>query len=425
MTRACGFLAAVVLVAAAGAAHGQGAPIRAPELMPGREARLRVVKARLVVGCERAAQPGPPLARVGLTAVVENPTGEVIEEELGFPILHPVAVRAVQVQVEGVDARAGAVSSHELLGRAREIDRAIIDRGIAADPTLARLTAALRAATGSRPPATRAASGPRALARRAAAEPRALATRAALADHLARKGWPDRDAALMAEVAGLLPAAAKPGPATAAGLGPLAALGERRATQLLATLAARFDPARAASPERVVAAWAAEAREQALDLGTGQVRLRAPAAPASAPAEAARLERDRSLKPAQKESLRRILRSLPPAAPLARLSLVRYALKVPAHSRRTVRLSYTQRAYPDAGPPVTWQVGVVVQPASLWQSHGPIGFEVRAPAGVAVRASAPCTTTAAGACRGTVAAGAGPLLVAVDAAAWERAAPGR
>ena len=57
-------------------------------------------------------------------------------------------------------------------------------------------------------------------------------------------------------------------------LGFLAAVGEQRATQLFAVLAAKFDPKVAAAYETIFQAWGGDVRERSLDLTDGKLRPR-------------------------------------------------------------------------------------------------------------------------------------------------------
>ncbi|HEY3358095.1 MAG TPA: hypothetical protein VGQ83_32900, partial [Polyangia bacterium] len=264
-----------------------------------------------------------------------------------------------------------------------------------------------------------------------------------LADYLVRKGWSERDAALMGEVAGLdldQKTAAAPDRSrllplselAQANLGPLAALGERRATQLLAHLAARFDPA-APRAERLAAAWAGDGRELVLDLGSGRLRPRErPRAGVGArggpergqPGDGAALDESVALTAAAKESLRRILRLEPAEPAVAPLNLLQVRLTVPPRSRRSVRITYTQVAHRSAAAPASYQVAAVVHPATLWRRSAPIHLAVTAFAGVPPRVSAPCPPALDGAgCRGAVATAPGEVVIALDAAALARTAP--
>ena len=59
-----------------------------------------------------------------------------------------------------------------------------------------------------------------------------------------------------------------------ANLGPLAAIGEQKATQLFAQLASRFDKDAGAKYEAIFAAWGGDVRERSIDLATGEIRPR-------------------------------------------------------------------------------------------------------------------------------------------------------
>ena len=59
-----------------------------------------------------------------------------------------------------------------------------------------------------------------------------------------------------------------------ANLGPLAAIGEQKATQLFAQLASLFDKDAGANYEAIFKAWGGDVREQSIDLDSGEVRPR-------------------------------------------------------------------------------------------------------------------------------------------------------
>ena len=59
-----------------------------------------------------------------------------------------------------------------------------------------------------------------------------------------------------------------------ANLGPLAAIGEQKATQFFAQLASRFDEKAGSDYEAIFAAWGGDVRERSIDLATGQLRPR-------------------------------------------------------------------------------------------------------------------------------------------------------
>ncbi|GAH31778.1 unnamed protein product, partial [marine sediment metagenome] len=117
------------------------------------------------------------------------------------------------------------------------------------------------------------------------------AARKALSSHLMdAMGWNERDAALMVEYVSLDFGKVKsyPPDRSRAGwgadkefnklmnenLGPLAAIGEQKATQFFAQLASRFKPKVAAAYEAIFTAWGGDVRERSVDLATGKVRPR-------------------------------------------------------------------------------------------------------------------------------------------------------
>jgi hypothetical protein len=191
MTRSAGWIALAFGVAYAPWAVGNGGPFVIkypggdpaakgvlaridPDLKPGREERLRVVKEDLkvlfmqdpgphfrpVAAASRespAPKPSlleqqPPLALVSAIYTIENPTEEAIEVEFGFPILRGIYVQPwsmmptadAQVKLDSEQIRPDLISNSMLYGLIRQRSQAVIDKALAADPELARLVAAAR-----------------------------------------------------------------------------------------------------------------------------------------------------------------------------------------------------------------------------------------------------------------------------------------
>lgn len=388
-----------------------------PDLMPGRESRLRVVGEDLSVlfGCSSGwDQNEPPLAQVRATYTIENPTNERVEVDFGFPILRGIyfyyymdLVPAIQVEQDGreVYERLDVLTNSAIYGVIRARARETIDKAIAADPELARLAAAVKATAERKAPA-------------AEARP----PREVLASYLTgRRHWNARDAALMVEYPALkLDGEGRFGePArdgnwlllwresnarlVNANLGILRAIGEQKATQYFAQLASRFDANAAATYERIFAAWGGDVRERSVDLGTGRVRPREltlrPAALESAsirqgsdPTVYARvdyLQRDYQTTDAEADVCRAILKNLPVVFTFAPMSLLHYRVSFNPHATQKLSISYSQYAYADTRRPATYQLAYVVHPASFWEHFGPIRLEVAVPQGVRFRASVP------------------------------------
>ena len=78
-----------------------------------------------------------------------------------------------------------------------------------------------------------------------------------------------------------------------ANLGPLAAIGEQKATQLFAQLASRFDKDAGSAYEAIFAAWGGDVRERSIDLATGEIRPRELTLPARPPYDSARARTNR------------------------------------------------------------------------------------------------------------------------------------
>jgi hypothetical protein len=274
--------------------------------------------------------------------------------------------------------------------------------------------------------------------------------------------WNERDAALMVEYASMDLGKAKTDVrdrtpwlgigerATiglqSANLGPLAAIGEQKATQFFAQLASRFDPDAAAAYEAIFTAWGGDVRERSVDLKTGELRPREITVdpgqlenlpPGSDPTIYARVDyfdEKAPLTDEEKASCKSVLKNLPVVFTFAPMNLLHYRAAFPAGSTQTLTVEYWQYAFSDTREPASYQLAYVVHPASLWDQFGPINLEVRVPEGVPFRASVPCEKTAiAGRMKASKPARVvalyradlkdktGELLVAVDAEAWKKA----
>jgi hypothetical protein len=437
-----------------------------PELKPTRETRLRVVKEDLSVTFAKQRVEGPrgrkapPLVFVSAAYTIENPTGDEVQVDFGFPVLrgmyiHPYSmlpVPDVEVTLGDSRLRAQVISNSAIYGIIRQSARRAIDRALAADRTLAERVAAVHDA----PPTD------------------ADAARRALSSYLSDgRDWAERDAALMVEYArldlGVLTSSPRDrdwaswtGDAELrelinANLGPLSAIGEQKATQFLAQLAARFEPETAAAYEAIFTAWGGDVRERSLDLTTGEIRPRE--ITLDRRVEGA-LEAEGRIDPtiyarvdyfdetveigeADKASCKAILRNLPVIFTFAPMNLIYYSATFPAGTTSELNVRYSQYAYRDTRDPASYQLAYVVHPASMWDEFGPINLEVAVPEGVACRASTACAKTGtegrnwrgdrfAGPentkdrfdiYRATLREKTGELLVAVDADAWHERVP--
>ena len=187
-------------------------------------------------------------------------------------------------------------------------------------------------------------------------------------------------------------------------LGPLAAIGEQKATQLFAQLASRFDKTAGSTYEAIFAAWGGDVRERSLDLTTGKLRPREitlPSAFAHTPPSAdlrltadptvyARvdyLDPNAKLTKEEKASCQAILQDLPVVFTFAPMNLLYYQAKFPAHGARLVTVSYRQYAFADTRGTGSYQLAYVLHPATLWKEFGPIHLTFSVPEGVACRAS--------------------------------------
>jgi len=382
-----------------------------PDLKPARETRLRVIKEDLKVTFSKGWQHSqdraePPVADVSAQYVIENPTNGQIEIDFGFPILRGIYIEpfemgimtsAVNVRLDDKRLPFSTISSSGIYGIIRQRAREVIEETLSANHTLANLVAAVHDA---RPDTDRAARS---------------ALSAYLVDSLK---WNERDAALMLEYASLDLDKRSRTPRDRfpwhqadkqltelmrANLGPLYAIGEQKATQFFAQLAARFDPQAAATYESVFTAWGGDVRERSVDLKTGTVRPREITVDTAAlnhhssrisdPTIYARvdyLDPEAKISESEKESCKAILKNLPVIFTFAPMNILHYRVAFPAKSTQTLTVSYRQYAYLDTRAPSSYQLAYVVHPASFWKDFGPINLEVVIPQSIPFRASVPC-----------------------------------
>ena len=446
-----------------------------PDLKPQRETRLRVVKEDLGITFTKDRGLGGPDASVPLALVsaeytIENPTDTDIEIDFGFPILRGIYVNPmnmlpipdVEVRLNGerLPVRPTIIGNSGIYGMIRQRARETIDSGVKASPELAKLVDAVRQSEDADRPAAR----------------------VALSAHLTdRTKWGERDTALMVEYASLdidQPARVffpyQPIPNDEAlrelahsNLGPLAAIGEQKATQLFAQLASLFNPDAAATYEAIFAAWGGDVRERSVDLATGKVRpreisldpelagaLSAEVTDGENPpkisfADRLMLARDPTvyaridyldphakITEAEKDSCKAILKNLPVVFTFAPMNLLHYTVTFPANTMRTLTVNYKQYAFRDTGGLESYQLAYVLHPASLWQDFGPINLEIAVPEGVTFRASVDCENAAVeeregypygpekrsfSIYRATLQTKTGELLMAVGSDSWEKA----
>ena len=392
-----------------------------PDLKPGRETRLRVVKEdlKVVFSTDRYVPKDavvPPLVEVTAGYTIENPTGEEIEVDFGFPILRGVYINPlsmmprpeVRVVLDKNDLPVTIISNSAIYGIIRARAREVIEKAVESDASLKKLVAAVRTPN----------------------QAQTDAPRRALAAHLTNKmKWNEKDAALMVEYASLDFGKTKTRAPDAypfwgfgaerdaalpdlvrSNLGPLGAIGEQKATQFFAQLASRFDPKAAAAYEAIFTAWGGEVQERSVDLETGKVRPREITVDPSAlgkdsfphipdPTIYVRvdyLDEKAPINDAEKASCKGILKNLPVVFTFAPMNLLHYEAKFAAKSTQTLTVSYRQYAYADTRKPSSYQLAYVVHPASMWDSFGPINIEVAAPKAVGFRASVPCESADGG-----------------------------
>ncbi|MBN2583994.1 MAG: hypothetical protein JXL80_13095 [Planctomycetes bacterium] len=472
-------------------------------LKPGRISDLRVVKEELIVvfsrnsfGAPRGSNAdNPPLANVAAIYTIESKTDKETSVDFGFPILRGVAISPfsmsltpdVYVRLNGTRVLSHIISNSTIYGIIRRQAREAIEKG-AFGPDWQQ---AAQAQTMQQQAYTKKA-GPQGMPRLAALVAAVRSTsgndrekaRQALGEYLTgQMKWEARDAALMVEYAGLDLGKMRSHPIDRdpfsvfmrdgqdpkdENLGPLSAIGEQKATQMLAVLAAKFDPKAAAAYEAIFTAWGGDVREQSVDLKTGKVRPReftvaqpAEGAPAfmgnGDPAVYARvnyLDPNAKISDEERGACSRILKNLPVVFTFAPMNLLHYQVKFPARpsandatqagkESHVLAVDYSQYAYQDTADPESYQLAYVLHPASMWDEFGPIHLKVYAPEGVPVTASVPVRRTGdinedelrtkmprlifhgekprLIEYEATLTEKTGELFVAVDAAAWKKA----
>lgn len=391
----------------------------------------------------------PPLAVVSAAYTIENPTDQPVEVDFGFPILRGIYMSPhsmmpapdVRVTLDKNYIHPEIISNSQIYGLIRQQARDVIEKAIASDADLARLVATVRATGMVRQraqEAIRLAIGNDTALSDAVIKDRQLsllavppgerenaeldAARAALSDHLTRVlKWRAPDVALMVEFASIdfRTQASHPRDRSnffwsssqelvTANLGPLSAIGEQKATQFFARLAACFDPKVATAYEDIFSAWGGDVRERSLDLRTGEVRPREIIVTtealetvrpyrhdtaASDPTIYARvdyLDPKANLNPRDKASCQTVLKNLPVVFTFSPMNLVCYRATFPANSTHTLTVSYKQFMYADTREPASHQLAYVVHPASMWKDFGPINLEIAVPEGVPIRSSVAC-----------------------------------
>ncbi len=389
-----------------------------PDLKPGRETRLSVIKENLKVtfGGEKPfnwadkSADGPPLAHVSAEYTIENPTNEEVEVDFGFPILRGIYVDPrsmiprsdVHVRLDKKVIKSTIISNSAIYGIIRQRAREVIEKAITDDIKLKELVASVRNAN---------------------SETLKTARKALFSQLVDTMKWNNRDAALMVEYASLEFGKIKSHPPdrntigwfgtdiqlhqlTNQNLGPLTAIGEQKATQFFAQIASRFDPEAAAAYEAIFTAWGGDVRERSVDLKTGKVRPReikvdsttltkksSPFTSSFDPTIYARvdyLDPKANISESEKASCKAILKNLPVVFTFAPMNILHYNVKFPANSTQKLTVSYSQYAYLDTHSPSSYQFAYVLHPASLWKEFGPINLEVAVPEGIDFRASVPC-----------------------------------
>ncbi len=437
-----------------------------PTLKPARESRLRVVKEDLTITFAvdqnmMSRSKMPPLVNVKAEYLIENPTEKEVQIDFGFPILRGIYLNPsgmmpwpdvyINIDKPRFDSNGvvgvivpTVISNSTIYGLIRRNARQVIEKGIAADKELARLTTALRGAwivpqppaSVQKPPSQSAKPSKKGLFsddldipftqetkpgskekvdRRPSGD--YIPARENLRKYLTDKlSWNPRDAALMVEYVSL-----DIGPQTkltdpdlvhffrmlldvaVGNLGPLTAIGEQKATQLFAQLASKFDKEAGAAYEAIFTAWGGDVRERSIDMESGKLRpreltldktkpdfkdRRLTAADPTVYARVDYLDPNAKISKEEKDSCRAILKNLPVVFTFAPMNLLHYQVKFPPHAKRTVTVMYKQYAYADTRGSGSYQLAYVLHPATLWNDFGPINVELHVPTGITCRSSA-------------------------------------
>lgn len=469
------------------ATKGMAAPIL-PDLLPGRESRLHVQKEHL--GLDFKGSPGQPLVDVTAEYTIRNPSRGDVVLEIGFPIVRgifrptygggmgapgtpgdPVVRVVFQKQAHPFEI----ISNSDLLTRIRQHAYGIIDAAFAARPELNDLREQLKAAAGKKESAEETQRKLADILIRQLSWPERDAQ---LMANFARVIWqppppppPEEKPAKRSteeeipewlrhrhpeEGGGRRPSAegrrqqteipffaADPfhpyvvsilsfGSFGIANqewptyLGPLASLGELKATQLFSLLASRFEPAVGRSYEAIFAAWGGDVREKSVDFATGALRprenTRCPGCDETLYARVDYFNPHLVVDADRRAVCKDILDHLPVTFTFAPMNLIRTIVTFPKQSTTVLRFTYSQHPFEDTVAPATYQLGYLVHPASFWDHFGPIRLTVRAPKGVLVRASVPTKRTGVrggmATYAGTVQSKTGELLVAVPSQNW-------
>jgi len=384
-----------------------------PDLKPGREIRLKVIKEDLKITFAKDRLPiktkntSPPLVNVAAIYTIENPTEEEIEVDFGFPILRGIYIQPfsmmpvpdVHVRLGNTHIRSTIISNSAIYGIIRQRARDIIDNTIQADQTLNQRVNSLRTTDTNQPEKIK---------------------QDLIVYLQEKKHFEKGDAILFAEYVTLDLGTIKCHPIDRtvvwfrgaedlqklanANLGSLSAIGEQKATQFLARLAWCFDPTSAAAYEDIFTAWGGDVREKAVDLSTGTVRPREiTVKPDQIKPSAFHLHKDPTIyarvdylnpnakiSEVEKNSCKTILKHLKVIFTFAPMNILHYKVKFPAQKTEKLTVQYRQYAYIDTHAPASYQLAYVVHPASFWQHFGPIHLEVAVPEGIPFRVSVPC-----------------------------------
>ncbi len=386
-----------------------------PSLKPAAEERLKVLYENLSIdfvqdkGPRFAHRDAEPLVAVKAEYRIANPVDGEVEVDFGFPVLRGIFVSPwamnprpdVRVTMDGKEVESRVISTSAIYGMIRDQAHREILAGVAGDAPLAGFLKALKSA---------------------GAADRAEA-RAAVMTHLGGTGkWNGREAGLLADFAVLNVGTNLSRPVrfglggegdpqlyalASANLGSLAAIGEQKATQLLALLAGKFNAAAVADYEGLFKAWGGDVRERSIDLAGGKIRPReftlSPEMTNNAthgwrfpqdPTVYARvdyLDARIPLPEEQTAALKRVLKELPVTFTFAPMNLIYYRVKFQPMSEQTVTVQYAQYAYADTAAPESYQLAYVLHPASFWKEFGRIHLSIRAPDAVRLLASVPLT----------------------------------
>lgn len=414
-----------------------------PTLLPVREERLRVIKEELDINFSsksRYNRRRSPVAEVTASYRIENPTGQEIAMDFGFPILRGIytnpygmfARPEVRVTIDEKDVSSVVISNSAIYGSIRQQARTIIEKSIASDDYLKETLHVIREIAGRHHQQFQTVRKQQRKMKESKKKDNGnvlyndkglLVLCDKLRQHLVQQmGWEQRDAELMVAYCLLNLKPLEPVPSRGRGflfrdaglrylqhanIAELRAIGEQKATQFFAQLANNFDKQSVQRYENIFKAWGGIVQERSIDLLTGTIRpremsmrdggkaLKEGDPTVGDPTIYARvnyLDAPNNLTAYQNRICNQVLNNLKVIFTFAPMNILYYRTTFAPESIHTVTVRYSQYAYVDTQKPKSYQLAYVLHPASLWNSFGPIHLKIHMPEGVKFRSSISCYT---------------------------------